>query len=140
MANNKMLAKPISIKRNATVIGSLSAFIPKFIKVLYPVDINATDYAEQLQKQDVIIAFALFLVPFGVYLLSLISYRFATTPEEMDKTRKLKKDIKQLKKILKEADKNPDLYTSEKIAEFKEDYVDTQKMLSKIGRDSLKAN
>ncbi|WP_427833161.1 hypothetical protein [Actinobacillus pleuropneumoniae] len=135
---SETIAKPVSTTRNAAVVGSLSALMPQFSKLIYPLgDSSAVDYAQRQMMQEFISAGLIFLVPFIVYLISVITNRYLATPEEMAETRKLQRDLDELMNILDDIRDNPHRYTPEQIEEFHKDYAETRKMLAGIGRKSL---
>lgn len=138
---SEQIAKPISTTRNVAIVGSLSALMPQLTKIIYPLgDSSATDYVQRQVTQEFISAGLIFLVPFIVYIISLITSRYVATPEEMAEKRKLQKDLDELKSILDDIKDNPHRYTEEQIDEFKRDYAETRKMLASIGRKALRSN
>ena len=131
---SEQIAKPISSARNATIVGTLSALMPqavKFISSLFETPISQG-------TQEFIAAVLIFLIPFVVYLLSLFTSRFISTPEEMAEKRKLQRDSNELKRILDDIKNNPHRYDPEQVEEFKKDYAETRKMLASIGRNALR--
>lgn len=135
---SETIAKPVSTTKNAAVIGSLSALMPQITKVIYPLgDVNAVEYVQRQSNQELISGVLIFFVPFAVYLCTLLTNRFISTPEEMAEKRRLKQDFNELKKTLDDAHKNPHRYTPQQIDEFKQDFAETRKMLANIGRKSL---
>ncbi|MCQ9121223.1 hypothetical protein MUU45_001710 [Rodentibacter pneumotropicus] len=135
------IAKPVSTPRNAAIVGSLSALMPQFAKLIYPVgDATAADYIQRQVTQEFISAGLIFLVPFAVYIISLITSRYIATPEEMEEKRKLKRDLDELQNILDDIRDNPHRYSKEQINEFHKDYAETRKMLASIGRKALRSS
>ena len=131
---SEQIAKPISSARNATIVGTLSALMPqavKFISSLFETPISQG-------TQEFIAAVLIFLIPFVVYLLSLFTSRFISTPEEMSEKRKLQRDSNELQRILDDIKNNPHRYDPEQVEEFKKDYAETRKMLASIGRNALR--
>lgn len=137
---SEQIAKPVSTTRNVAIVGSLSALMPQLTKIIYPLgDANATDYVQRQVTQEFISAGLIFLVPFVVYVISLITSRYVATPEEMAEKRKLQRDFNELQSILDDINANPHRYASEQIEEFKRDYAETRKMLASIGRKALRS-
>ena len=131
---SEQIAKPISSARNATIVGTLSALMPqavKFISSLFETPISQG-------TQEFIAAVLIFLIPFVVYLVSLFTSRFISTPEEMAEKRKLQRDSNELQRILDDIKNNPHRYDPEQVEEFKKDYAETRKMLASIGRNALR--
>ncbi|WP_308566232.1 hypothetical protein [uncultured Haemophilus sp.] len=137
---SEQIAKPVSTTRNVAIVGSLSALMPQLTKIIYPLgDASATDYVQRQVTQEFISAGLIFLVPFVVYVISLITSRYVATPEEMAEKRKLQRDFYELQRILDDINANPHRYASEQIEEFKRDYAETRKMLASIGRKALRS-
>ena len=103
----------------------------KFISSLFETPISQG-------TQEFIAAVLIFLIPFVVYLLSLFTSRFISTPEEMAEKRKLQRDSNELQRILDDIKNNPHRYDPEQVEEFKKDYAETRKMLASIGRNALR--
>ncbi|NBI42030.1 hypothetical protein GVX76_00695 [[Haemophilus] felis] len=138
---SEQIAKPISTTRNVAIVGSLSALMPQLTKIIYPLgDASAIDYAQRQVTQEFISAGLIFLVPFIVYVISLITSRYIATPEEMAEKRKLQRDFDELQNILDDIKDNPHRYAPEQVDEFKRDYAETRKMLASIGRKALRSN
>ena len=137
---SEQIAKPVSTTRNVAIVGSLSALMPQLTKIIYPLgDASAADYVQRQVTQEFISAGLIFLVPFVVYVISLITSRYVATPEEMAEKRKLQRDFDELQSILDDINANPHRYASEQIEEFKRDYAETRKMLASIGRKALRS-
>ena len=137
---SEQIAKPVSTTRNVAIVGSLSALMPQLTKIIYPLgDASAADYVQRQVTQEFISAGLIFLVPFVVYVISLITSRYVATPEEMAEKRKLQRDLDELQSILDDINANPHRYASEQIEEFKRDYAETRKMLANIGRKALRS-
>jgi hypothetical protein len=137
---SEQIAKPVSTTRNVAIVGSLSALMPQLTKIIYPLgDASAADYVQRQVTQEFISAGLIFLVPFVVYVISLITSRYVATPEEMAEKRKLQRDLDELQSILDDINANPHRYASEQIEEFKRDYAETRKMLASIGRKALRS-
>ena len=137
---SEQIAKPVSTTRNVAIVGSLSALMPQLTKIIYPLgDASATDYVQRQVTQEFISAGLIFLVPFVVYVISLITSRYVATPEEMAEKRKLQRDFNELQSILDDINANPHRYASEQIEEFNRDYAETRKMLASIGRKALRS-
>lgn len=135
---SEQIAKPVSTTRNVAIVGSLSALMPQLTKIIYPLgDASAADYVQRQVTQEFISAGLIFLVPFVVYVISLITSRYVATPEEMAEKRKLQRDFDELQSILDDIKDNPHRYAPEQIEEFKRDYAETRKMLASIGRKAL---
>lgn len=136
---SETITKPVSATRNAAIVGSLSALMPQVAKLIYPLgDPNAADYVQRQVMQEFISAGLIFLVPFVVYVLVLLTNRYISTPEEMAEKRRLKHDFNELKNTLDDAKVNPHRYTKQEIEEFKQEFAETRKMLANIGRKSLR--
>ena len=137
---SEQIAKPVSTTRNVAIVGSLSALMPQLTKIIYPLgDASAADYVQRQVTQEFISAGLIFLVPFVVYVISLITSRYVATPEEMAEKRKLQRDLDELQSILDDINANPHRYASEQIEEVKRDYAETRKMLASIGRKALRS-
>lgn len=138
MENNEQLTSPVKSGVKATAIGGLSAFGTQVMKVLYPLgDPKLPEYAYRQDVQEMLITGVVFIVPFVIFIATLISSKFMATPLELDKTRRLKKDEKKLKKILLESEKHPNLYSAHFLDEVRRDLEDTQRQLANIGKSTM---
>ncbi|RDE73784.1 hypothetical protein DPV93_01095 [Haemophilus sputorum] len=141
MENNEQITSPVKSGVKATAIGGLSAFGTQIVKVWYPLgDPTVADYAYRQDFQEMLISGVVFLVPLVIFAITLISSKFLATPEELDTTRRLKKDEKKLKSILLEAQKYPTLYSEGHLNNIRQDLEETQRQLANIGKATMSQN